>query len=123
MKQATSRLNWVDIQLPLRPHSKNWLDIAFCDEFHLGIALKPQSVRSVGVEKQSERSPWNVHKVISKDTKAKAREEQPLKLLSVFVTVGYNYRRVITYEVPNNVGKMTTKCYLNYILPTINDEL
>ena len=36
-KQARSQLDWIDIQLPLRPYSKNWLDIAFCDEFHLGI--------------------------------------------------------------------------------------
>jgi hypothetical protein len=67
----------------------------------------------------------NIHrkKVTSKDTKAKAREEEPLKLLNVFVVIGYNYRRIVPYEVPNNVGKMTGKVYTEVILPAIKDDL
>jgi hypothetical protein len=35
--QATARTDWIDIQLEVRPHSKNWKDVAFCDEFHFGV--------------------------------------------------------------------------------------
>jgi hypothetical protein len=30
---------------------------------------------------------------------------------------------ILTYSVDNNVGKMTTECYLTQILPKIIDEL
>ena len=116
-KQTKNRLDWIDIQLPLRPYSKNWLDVAFCDEFHLGIG--PQTIKHIKCRhgKEYRDKPWNVHKkkVTSKDTKAKVREEQPLKLLNVFVVIGYNYKRIITYEVLNKVGKMTTKVYTEVI--------
>lgn len=55
--------------------------------------------------------------------KAKAREEEHLKLLNVFVIIGYNWRKVIPYEVPNTVGKITTEVYTGVILPQICDEL
>ena len=47
--------------------------------------------------------PENVHrkKLTSKDTKAKAREEEPLKLLNVFAVIGFNYRKIIPYKVDN----------------------
>ena len=54
--------------------------------------------------------------------KAKAREGH-LKLLNVFVIIGYNWRKIITYDVPNNVGKMTTKMYTEVILPQLLEEL
>jgi hypothetical protein len=60
--------------------------------------------------------------VTSKDTKAKAREEEHLKLLNVFVVIGYNYRKILAYEVPNRVGKMTTKFYTEVILPQLLED-
>ena len=104
--QAENRINWVDINLKERPHSKNWKDIAFCDEYHFG--LGPQTTKRLK-RKTGPIRLKNVHrkKVTSKDTKAKAREEKHLKLLNVFVAIGYNWRKVIPYKVPNNVGKMT----------------
>lgn len=36
-KQADGRLDWIDIQLPRRPHSQHWKDVVFYDEFHFGI--------------------------------------------------------------------------------------
>ena len=59
----------------------------------------------------------NVHRkrVTSKDTKAAAREEEPLLLYNKFVVVGYNYRRHISYKVPNRVGKMTTPAYIKIL--------
>ena len=75
--------------------------------------------------KEYRYAPYNVHrkKVTSKDTKAKARETEHLKLLNVFVIIGFNYRRCIPYEVPNDVGKMTTKVYTTHILPLIKEDL
>jgi hypothetical protein len=125
MAQATGRTDWIDVQLPLRPHSRHWKDIAFCDEFHFGVG--PQVTKRIkrrsGLEYRSK--PENVHrkKVTSKDTKAKAREEKHLKLLNVFVIIGYNYRKIVPYEVPNTVGKMTTKVYTEVILPAILEDL
>jgi hypothetical protein len=69
--------------------------------------------------------PKNVYrkKVTSKDTKAKAREEKHLTLVNVFVIIGWNYRRVIPYKVPNKVGKMTTKAYTEEVLPACLQDL
>ena len=121
--QATGRTDWVDIQLPRRPHSKNWKDVAFCDEFHFGIG--PQVTKCVKRKQGKRYKPYNVHqkKVISKDTKAKAREEEHLKLLNVFVIISYNFRKIILYEMPNSVGKMTTKVYTSIVLPFALPEL
>jgi hypothetical protein len=68
---------------------------------------------------------YNVHckKVTSKDTKAKAQEEEHLKLLNVFVIIGYNYQKLILYKVSNEVGKMTTKVYTEVILPAVKEDL
>jgi hypothetical protein len=69
--------------------------------------------------------PYNIYrkKVISKDTKTKAREKDYLKLLNVFVVIKYNYYRMILYIVPNRVGKMTIEIYTEHILPTIFPDL
>jgi hypothetical protein len=39
------------------------------------------------------------------------------------VIIGYNWRKIIPYEVPNKVGKMTTKVYTEVILPGLLEEL
>jgi hypothetical protein len=123
--QATTQTDWVDEQLPKRPHSRYWKDVAFCDEFHFGIG--PQTTKRIKRKKGKEYryKPYNVHckKVTSKDTKAKAREEDHLKLLNVFVIIGFNFRRLIPYKVPNEVGKMTTKVYTSHILPLVKEDL
>jgi hypothetical protein len=119
-------LDWIDQELePKRPYLKDWLDTAVCDEFYFGIG--PQETKRVKRKRgyDSQYKEMNIHrkKVTLKDTKAKAWEEKPLKLLNVFVVIGYNYRRIVPYEVPNNVGKMTGKVYTEVILPTIKDNL
>ena len=123
--QATLRRDQSDEQLAIRPRSYKWKDVAFCDEFHFGIG--PQVTLRVKRKRGKEYryAPYNVHrkKHTSKDTKAKARETEHLKLLNVFVIIGFNYRRYIPYEVPNNVGKMTTKVYTQHILPLIREDL
>jgi hypothetical protein len=123
--QVNGRLDWIDEQLSRRPHSRHWKDIVFCDEFHFGIG--PQVTKRIKRKqgRQHRYKPENVHrkKVTAKDTKAKAREKEHLKLLNVFVAIGYNWRKIIPYEVPNNVGKMTTKVYTTVILPLLKDEL
>ncbi len=63
-------------------------------------------------------------KTTSKDTKAKAREEEHIPLLNVFVVIGHNYKRTILYEIlSNSVRKMTTKFYTQEILLAIKDDL
>ena len=62
-------------------------------------------------------------KVTLKDIKAKAREEKNLKLVNVFVIIGWDYRRIIPYKVPNKIGKMTSKVYIEEILPSLLQDL
>lgn len=122
--QAKHRLEWVDEQLPLQPHSKDWEDVAFCDEFHFGI--DPQNTKRIKWRRGNEHQyvPKNVHrkKITSKDTKAKAQEEKHLKLLSVFVVIRFNYRKIIPYNAGNSVGKMNTDCYIKDLLPQLLDD-
>ena len=125
-KQATARREHAIEQLALRPRSSNWKDVAFCDEFHLGIG--PQVTKHVkrkrGKEYREKLSNVHFKKVTSKDTKAKAREEEHLLLLNVFIIIGHNYKRMISYEMPSNlVGKMTTKVYTQEILLIIKNDL
>jgi len=44
-------------------------------------------------------------------------------LLSVFVIISYNYKRMVVYKVPNGVGKITREVYTKHIFPTITPEL
>ena len=90
--QASHRIDWINKQLSSRPHSKDWQDIAYYDEFHFGIG--PQTTKRIKRKRGKEYryKPSNVHrkKVTAKDTKAKAREEDHLKLLNIGVVIGYN---------------------------------
>jgi hypothetical protein len=124
-RQATERTKFVDEQLLWRPHSIHWNNVAFCDEFHFGIG--PQVTKRIKRRQGKEQryKSYNIHRkqLTTKDTKAKAREEKHLKLLSLFVVIGYDYRWIIPYEVPNSVGKMTTKVYTEVVLPLLKDDL
>jgi DDE superfamily endonuclease len=123
--QAIAREDWSEEQLAIRPRSYYWKDVAFCDEFHFGIG--PQVTQRVKRKKGKEwrYKPYNIHRkpVTSKDVKAKAREEEHLKLLNVFVIIGFDFRKLIPYKVPNNMGKITTKVYTSHILPSVKEEL
>jgi hypothetical protein len=113
-------------QLALRPRSYNWKDVAFYNKFHLGIGLQVTKRVKQRRGRASREKACNVYKkkVTTKDTKAKAQEEVYLKLLNVFVVIGYNYKKMIPYEIPgNSVGKITTKVYTQEILPAIKDDL
>ncbi|KAG9230643.1 hypothetical protein BJ875DRAFT_444820, partial [Amylocarpus encephaloides] len=109
--QARNRTDWVNDEYPKRPTDDDWKDITFYDEFHFG--LGPQVTKRVKRKRGGGRryAKQNVHrkKVTAKDTKAKAREEEHLKLLNIGVAIGFNWRLVLPYTVPNSVGKMTTK--------------
>jgi hypothetical protein len=70
-----------------RPYSLDWFDTTVCDEFHFGIG--PQTTQHIKrkIGPRYRYMPYNMHrkKVISKDTKTKAREKD---LLVTHVTVG-----------------------------------
>jgi len=124
-KQAETRIIWRDKVLEDRPKDDDWKDVAFCDEFHIG--LGPQVTKRIK-RKQGPKyryKPANVHrkKITTKDIRAKAREENHLRLLNVFLVVGLGWRYMTTYEVNNSVGKMTIACYTEQILPKLLPEL
>ena len=123
--QAASRLRWIKTQLELRPHSMDWKDVAFCDEFHFGIG--PQETKRIKRRRgaAARHAPQNVNRksVTKKDEKAKAREDEQLELFNIFVVISYNWRASIPYRVPNTIRKMKTKVYLNTVLPQLLPEL
>lgn len=123
--QAQNRLDWKDDLLALRPHSKNWNDVVFADEFHVGIGTEvtKRIKRKIGKEHRYKKENVHLKKVSSKDVKAKARESEHLKLLNVYVVLGKDYKKLIPYSVDNTVGKMTTKVYTEQILPEILSDL
>lgn len=43
--------------------------------------------------------------------------------MNAFVVISWNWRKIIPYKVPNKVGKITTKVYIEDILPAMVDEL
>jgi len=51
-------------------------------------------------------------KATSKDIKAKAKKEDHLEFITVFVVICYNYRKLIIYKVLNKVKKIITECYI-----------
>lgn len=94
--QATRRLEWIDIQFVLRPHSVNWLLYAYYDEFHFGIQQEDTTYieRPTGRDYRTRAMNVQLKKgTISKDEKAKAREEGHLPLVNIFVIVGLILRR------------------------------
>jgi hypothetical protein len=123
--QAKNRRDWRDNLLEARPYSKDWNNIAFADEFHIGIGTESTKrvKRKRGPKHRYKKQ--NVHrkKVSSKDVKAKARENEHLKLLNVYMVLGRDFRKIIPYEVPNGIGKMTTKAYIEQILPELENDL
>lgn len=105
--------------LAIQPHSKNWDDIVFADEFHVGIGTQTTKKikRKIGPKYKYKKENVHYKKVSSKDVKAKARENEHLKLLHVYIVLGLGYRKIILYKVNNEVGKMTTKVYTEEVLP------
>ncbi|KAH7342929.1 hypothetical protein BKA65DRAFT_538110 [Rhexocercosporidium sp. MPI-PUGE-AT-0058] len=87
--QATARREHADKMLSERLYPEDWKDVAFCDEFYLGIG--PQVTKRVKRRrgKESREKACNVYmkKVTSKDTKAKAREKEHLPLINVFMII------------------------------------
>jgi hypothetical protein len=124
--QAKARRIWCSDQLKTRPHSKDWKDTAVCDEFYFGIGQEKIKRLKRLKGRKHRYKPENVHRkkgVTRKDIKVKAWEEGHEKLFNIFVIIGYNYRKIVLYEVPNKVGKMTAKVYIEVILPAIKDDL
>ena len=60
-------------------------------------------------------------KVTSKDKKAAAQEEGHLKLINIFVVVGYNFKKTIRYKVSNDVGKMEQNVYIEILKQLLTD--
>jgi hypothetical protein len=122
-RQAKERLDWTDVQLEVRPHSKDWEKVYFCDEFHFG--LGPTVTKRIKRKRGSKYryKPENVHrkKVTKKDTTAIAQAANPLKIFSIFVIIGPNYRRYIPYDAGNSNGKMNSRVYIQ-ILSQLLDE-
>ena len=45
-----------------------------------------------------------------------------IKLFSIFVIIGFDYKKLVMYEVLNKVGKMTTDVYIKHVLLMILDD-
>ena len=123
--QTLKRLQWIDIQLPLRPHSENWKDCAFCDEFHFGIQIESTTRVKRPAKKEYRYHKMNVQLkkgITSKEEKEKARQEEHIPLVNIFCVIGFNFKKTIRYQVDNDVGKMTTDSYIK-ILEELQTDL
>jgi hypothetical protein len=123
--QATRRLKWIDIQLPLRPHSIDWKDCAFCDEFHFGIQMENTKTVKRPATREYRWHEMNVQLkdgITSKEEKEKARQGEHIPLVNIFVIIGFNFKKTIRYKVDNDVGKMTTIPYIQ-ILETLKSDV
>jgi hypothetical protein len=122
--QADRREDWRVEQQEERPRPADWFNTVHADEFHIGIGVEVTNRIKRKRGKEHRYAPQNVHKkkVSTKDVKAKAREDKHLKLLNVYVLVGYNYRKMIAYDAGNSNGKMNVKTYTTQILPQILDD-
>ena len=92
-KQANARVDFSEEQLDIRLYSTDWEDVYFCDEFHFSVG--PQTTKRV----KRKRGRIYRNKLINtyrkemplKEVKKKVREENYLKIISVFVIYGKNY--------------------------------
>ncbi|OCK91004.1 uncharacterized protein K441DRAFT_576740, partial [Cenococcum geophilum 1.58] len=91
-RQCTNRLKFVDTSLEKRPHSVDYNNVAFCDEYHFG--LGPEITHRIKRKRGRyyRYLPQNVHRKAAtrKDKKEKAREKEHFKLFSIFVVIGKN---------------------------------
>ena len=59
-----------------------------------------------------------------KNTKTKAKKEEHLSLINIFIIIRHDYKKIIPYEIPgNSVSKIITKIYTREILSAIKDDL
>lgn len=91
--------------------------MAYCNEFYFGFSLQVTLRVKRRSSKHKRYKKRNVHfkKTTTKDEKVAACKEGYELLLNVFVVVGEGYKKVILYEVPNSVRKMTTKVYTTVV--------
>ena len=52
---------------------------------------------------------------MSKEEKEKACEEGYILLVNIFVVIRFNFKKMIRYEVSNNVGKMEIDSYIKIL--------
>jgi hypothetical protein len=74
----------------------------------------------MGKSHKAKRNVYFKKKTTSKDTKARAREEEHISLLYIFVVIKRNYKRIILYKMLiNDIRKMSIKVYTKEILLAI----
>lgn len=59
--------------------------------------------------------------VTLKEKKEKAREKGHIFLFNIFVIIGFNFKKIIRYQINNDVGKIETDTYLE-ILEELNAD-
>jgi hypothetical protein len=90
-----------------KPHLINWKNIVIYNKFHFGV--DPTFIKKIKRRKSNtfKYAPHYVHKkkITSKDIKTKAKEEDTLKMIYIFVLVGYDYKKTIFYNIFSNKNK------------------
>jgi hypothetical protein len=91
-RQCTNRLKFMDAPLEKRPHSVDYDNVAFCDEYYFG--LGPEVTHRIKRRKGRyyRYLPQNVYRKVAtrKDKKEKAQENEYFKLFSIFIIIGKN---------------------------------
>ena len=53
----------------------------------------------------------------------KEKKEDHFKQLYIFIAISYNYKKVVPYTSSNSNGKISSKVYIEQVLPTLKEDL
>ena len=106
-----ARLAWVDKMLSLRPHSKDWENVWFCDEIHF--RLGKTSTKWV---KRRPGQRYKANKI--QREKDITTEDSELRMLNAWIVLGYNYKRYILYLNINIFSNKLIYMLGLYIIPS-----
>lgn len=116
--QIEARMEYLHIQLELRPHSKDWRIVLWSDELHWSTGPRYQKNVKRLPGDEARYHPSNIQ--YDKDHKP---DPEKLHKFHLFCVVGYNFRWCIPYNSGTSNGKMNTHCYCNEILPALKKYL
>lgn len=115
------RQQWCDYQLQVRPRGKHWKNVLWCDELHWKTG--PRHKRKIKRRKgKGERNKvQNVQ--YDKHHKQEPEEVQKERKFHLFTVLGYDFAWCMPYETSHSNGKMTSKVFIEKILPALYTEL
>ena len=120
-ERQEERVQWCDIQLKKRPHGKNWKDVLWCDELHWKTG--PRHKRKIKRRRGKGERDRVTNTQYDKHRKQEPEEVKKERKFHLFCVVGYDFAWCMPYETSHSNGKMTSKVFIQEILPKLQSEL